>query len=583
MNSNANQHQNKPAFINFSSSNIIPQINSNTINNQFNAPRPTACRNQKSNSSNDSGNQQAIHNSIVKFSSLPISIQSQKVFYTPLSQLTTFSKDFTILVRITKKSAVKNYNSHRSKSQGRLFNLNIMDIDKTEMQITCFNRGVDKFYELIDENKIYSIYGGYINLNDRKFFSGENKSEYKLVIDENCTIMEMPDDGTIDSNLNFSFLKISKIFEPVLYSVVDLNVFILECGDTQLKTTKNGDLPLRKLIVCDDSEFKVQLTLWRNHAEIPLEMGQFLLIKNAKVGEFNGRNFSSYDDTKIIINPENSKETEQLKNFIQNFQGEFKKISTLVENTFNSNNSNNNDNSYNNEIYFMQEILDLIEFGFENIEDFNNNKNLKRIKGTITQMIHNDRNFYAGCPDNGCKRKLLFNDDSQNFICSYCSKVYSNPAYYYNLSLRVKDSSCEHWIDLFGSNAEKILRISADEYRLSLLNGDTERMKEINKNIEFKTFYFLVKPKIQQFNGKLKKKIYAYKFEPVVYALETKRLVEKLTKQFNIIGNGTLNSNSNANYNNNYNNNNKNSFSFDINNSRDFNKDYIMRNIKQDY
>lgn len=470
-----------------------------------------------------------------------------------------------------------------------------MDCEKSEMQITCFNRGVDKFYDFVEENKVYSIYGGYIKLNDRKFYSGANKSEYKLVLDENCIIKEMPDDGTIDSNANFSLLKISNIFDVSLYSVVDLCVFVLECGETQLKSTKNGDLFLRKLIVCDDSECKVELTLWRTHAQIDLNRGQFLLIKNAKVGEFNGRNFTSFDDTIIVVNPENSKEIEQLKIFIENFQGEYKNVSILDKNSNNASNGNESMNSHGGKVYFMQEILDMIELGSENNDGLgaNSNVNMKKIKGTITQMIHNDRNFYAGCPDTACKRKMIYNDENEEWICHYCSKTLRSPAYYYNLSLRVKDCSCEHWIDLFGSNAEKILKISAEEYRNVLLTNDSDKLREINKNIEFKTFYFTVKAKIQQFNGNLKKKIYAYKFEEVNDIIESKRLIDKLMKEIDTNANKD-----NSNISNNSNNFSRGNFKNNINgyprnvnvnnNNTNLNRDYIysgnfQNNISYNY
>lgn len=420
-----------------------------------------------------------------------------------------------------------------------------MDSEKSEMQITCFNRGVDKFYEFVEENKTYSIYGGYIKLNDRKFYSGANKSEYKLVIDENCVITEIQDNGTIPYNSSFNFSKISEIFEIPLYSVVDLCVFILECGEATLKSTKNGDLFLRKLTVCDDSECKVELTLWRAHAQLPMQRGQYLLIKNAKVGEFNGRNFSSYDDTSIIVNPENNcKEIEQLKLFMQSFAGEFKNVSAQEAKQASSSALNALESgTAAPQIYFMQEILDMIEYGSES---FDGASAMKKIKGTVTQMIHNDRNFYAGCPDSACKRKMVFNDESGEWICNYCSKAFKQPAFYYNLSLRVKDCSCEHWIDLFGTNAEKIIKIRAEEYRNVLLSNDIEKLREINRNIEFKTFYFSVKPKIQQFNGNFKKKIYAYKFEQVDDVLETKRLIEKIGRRFNISEN-TYNDNRNNN------------------------------------
>lgn len=445
--------------------------------------------------------------------------------FTPLDQLTTFSRNFRILIRVTKKSCVKPFsNVSPGKSPGRLFTLNIIDKDQTEMPVISFNRGVDIFYNKIQENRVYSISGGYIKLNDKKFNSSD-KSEYKLVLTDTSIIEEMADDGSIEYKTSYHFTKISEIFNLNLYARVDLCVYILECGECQLKNTKHGEIYIRKLMICDDSECKIELTLWRSLAEMDLEKDQFIIIKNAKVGEFNGRNISSYDDTTIIINPQNLKEIQQLQVFLENFHGEFRNVS-LNEREL----PNKSDKIQEKEIYLMQHLLQMEEFGEENINCYSApyNNNFKKIKVTLTQMIHNDRNFYAGCPDAACKRKSVFNGHSEDWICNYCSKTFPKPAYYYNLSVRVKDCSCEHWIDLFGSNAEKMLKITAEEYRNILLNDDKNRLKEISANIEFKTYYFLVKAKIQSFNGRLKKKIYAYKFELIDPKIEFERIYDLL-------------------------------------------------------
>lgn len=463
---------------------------------------------------------------------LPGSIgETNRKKYTPLNQLSNFSRDIRILVRVIKKSTIKNFGAPSGdKNPGRLFNLNIIDKEKNEMQVTCFNRGVDKLYDVFQENSIYEIQGGYVKLNDPKYYSGANKSEYKLVIDEYTNIREMPDDGSIENNLTFNFVKISQIFNLNLYEKVDLCVYVLECGEALLKNTKNGELYIRKLLVCDVSECKVEFTLWRSHAQIGIQNGQYLVIKNAKVGEFNGRNFSSYDETSILINPQNIEQVEQLKVFIQNFGTEFRNVSTSEATA----KKIPSENAFVDKVYFISEILQMAETEFQHVNYGNpTNSSFKKIKVIVTQMIHNDRNFYAGCTDAACKRKSVFNEQSEDWICNYCNKTFKKPAYYYNLSLRVKDCTCESWIDLFGINAEKILKINAEEYRNILLEDDKEKLKEISNNIEFKNYYFFVKPKIQAFNGKLKKKIYAYRFELVDYNTEIKRLANVLSRVLN--------------------------------------------------
>ena len=93
-------------------------------------------------------------------------VENKKVIYTSLKELTTFSRDFILLVRIIKKSEIKIFetrntnNSNILTGQGRLFYFIVLDQDGNEMQCTCFNKTVNKFYDLIQENKLYEIKGG---------------------------------------------------------------------------------------------------------------------------------------------------------------------------------------------------------------------------------------------------------------------------------------------------------------------------------------------------------------------------------------------------------------------------------------
>ena len=51
------------------------------------------------------------------------------------------------------------------------------------MQCTCFNKTVNKFYNLIEEDHLYEIRGGYVKINDKKYT--RIKADYKIVLDEN--------------------------------------------------------------------------------------------------------------------------------------------------------------------------------------------------------------------------------------------------------------------------------------------------------------------------------------------------------------------------------------------------------------
>ena len=442
--------------------------------------------------------------------------------YTSLKQLTTFSRDFIIFVRVTKKSEIKIFetrnNNMNSSNQGKLFYFIVLDRDGNEMQCTCFNKAVDKFFDIIEEDQLYEIKGGYVKINDKKYT--RIKSDYKIVLDENSKIAKKIDNGTIKKN-NMSIVRIKDIQNMNLYSIVDLCVVVLNVGEKMIKNTRNGSQPLKKITVGDVSKYRIEISLWRVHSDTKVKFGDILLINNVKIGEYKGRTLTTFDETCIKINPPKTNEyVKELDEFIS-------KIDLRSEFLDLENNSEikNEKNREDNENYCSVHIRDVLE----SLDDYEDAHNLSKITATVTQILHNEKNYYMGCSDRNCKRKLKLEDDE--YICPNCRKSTKSPTYYYTLSLRVKDASTEYWIDIFGKTAESIMKCTAEEYKEFLKNRDEEKLKELTQGIEFKVFNFWIKPKLQTYNTISKKKLYAYRIEPYNEKNEAHKLVKYLQKE----------------------------------------------------
>ena len=443
--------------------------------------------------------------------------------YTSLKQLTTFSRDFMILIRVTKKSEIKTFetrnNSMGTQSQGKLFYFIVLDRDGNEMQCTCFNKAVDKFFDIIEEDETYEIKGGYIKLNDKKYT--RIKSDYKIVLDENSKITKKFDNGTIKKN-NMNIVRIKDIQNMNLYSIVDLCVVVLNVGEKMIKNTRNGSQPLKKIVVGDVSKYKIEISLWRVHSDTNVKFGDILLINNVKIGEYKGRTLTTFDETCIKINPPLTNEyVKELDDFLQ--KNELKGEWLDLENT----SEMKTETKEESENYASVHIRDVLE----SLDEYEDVSNLSKVTAIVTQILHNEKNFYLGCSDRNCKRKLKLEGDSDEYICPNCRKSTKTPTYYYTLSLRVKDASTEYWIDIFGKTAESIMKCTAEEYKNILESRDEEKLKEITHKVEFKVFNFWVKPKIQTYNTVSKKKLYAYRIEPYNEKVEAHKLVKYLLKE----------------------------------------------------
>ena len=448
-----------------------------------------------------------------------INNEEKKVIYTSIKELTTFSRDFILLVRIIKKSEIKVFetrntnNSNILTGQGKLFYFVVQDQEGNEMQCTCFNKNVDKFYDKVQEDHLYEIKGGYVKINDKKYT--RIKADYKIVLDENSTIIPKKGDLPLVKKTEYNLIKISELPKLKVYTIIDICAIVLDHTDIVIKITRNGAQPLRKLILGDNTKFKVELSLWRKFTKININKGDIIFINNVKIGEYKGRNLSTFEETLIKVNPQISdlnvnKNCEENINNLIRFREENK--NNIFNNDFFSDFENlykeklqNYQSFEDNKTFYIKDILDILD----KEED---TKNVYKISAIITQIIHNEKNFYIGCNDKNCKKKLMFDFSKKEYSCPVCGRRTKKATYYYTLSLRVKDASFEYWIDIFGKIAENIMMCSAEEYKEYLQKRDQKKLKEISEKIEFKKFNFWIRPKIQQYNTLSKKKLTQFYF-----------------------------------------------------------------------
>ena len=472
--------------------------------------------------------------------------------YTSLKLLTTLSKDYKLLVKVTSKGEVKPYKS----GKGKLFSFIIMDELGNKMQAVAFGEIVDKFKDEIIENDIYEISGGYIRTSDKRY--DPPGSDYKLILSESTTIIKKDDE---EKNFKDKFTdpdnkfwSLSEIKEAPVNTIVNVVCVVGDKGETNYKDTKSGSMLIRKMFVLDQSNEKMELTLWRNLTKLNYNNGDILVCKKVRVNDFGGKNLTSITESKIFINPittdfpEITKEIQTLKIFSD--QNELNKGNNQdLKNNNNTNNENNNKKKeeiktniinnnintnliqkkeYNDKIVYIDYILD--EMNKYISTDFDHRFPFYKIRATVTHLGHTEKNFYPGCPNRECNRKLTFANG--DWICQSCRQSFKNPRYYYSLNIRVKDCSSEYWVDIFGKPAEMIMNINADDYRNILVNRDEEKLGQISEGVEYKEFYFLLKVRLNKYNDTTKKKFTATKIEKINKKENTGRLINDIKMKF---------------------------------------------------
>lgn len=93
-----------------------------------------------------------------------------------------------------------------ARGAGELFNLDMVDVDGTQIQGTFFNQNAQKYFQIIKENGVYIVSNGNIKLANRRFTSIPN--DYCISFNEDVEFVEVAEDAAISQEAwNFKSIK----------------------------------------------------------------------------------------------------------------------------------------------------------------------------------------------------------------------------------------------------------------------------------------------------------------------------------------------------------------------------------------
>jgi hypothetical protein len=452
--------------------------------------------------------------------------------YTLLKELSTFSTNFRVLIRVVKKLPIKVYQFAKSTKEGNLFAFDVIDKLGTEMQVVCYSKYVGKYFDIINEGKVYEICGGKVRPNQVKKGKKGSKHQYQIVISKKAKIIEKHDDGTILPK-NFKFISISEIQELELKSWVDLIGYVTRVWKSELKNTKNGEeIMLRKLLINDHLGDSIIVNLWRNFAELPICENQVLALKNVTIGEFNDKFVSTTTKSQVFLDPE-IKEAKLIKEYMLKSKNDIKIDQIVLDDLLEESEKELEGKNKKKDIVPIGKIIE--ELDTQEFLPKNKRRSIpdKWIKASVVKIDHSERNIYAGCWDNKCKKKLSLS--GLKWKCIKCGSLYQKPAYYYCIGIEVQDCSAKHWLRLFSPLADEFFKVPASDYKDYIQKNDLTNLKKIKSNIEYKNLYFFVKPQLDEYDGKSQRKFIVNDFEHINISCRSKNIIENLATQLKLL------------------------------------------------
>ena len=173
----------------------------------------------------------------------------------------------------------------------------------------------EKWFNNLELNSIYLISNGKI-VNRNEIYNKIN-FPYEIIFDINSNF-NIVNDNSLNS-LNFNFIKIIDIKNLNLNEKIDIIGLVKEIKPIKtVVTKKNQIISLKNIIIFDDSNSNLEISLWGEEAEkFDCNLFDVICLKNPKINFFKNEIKISISLNFLILNPEIS-ETIFLKNWWKN-------------------------------------------------------------------------------------------------------------------------------------------------------------------------------------------------------------------------------------------------------------------------
>ncbi|KAG7204042.1 hypothetical protein KM043_001901 [Ampulex compressa] len=433
---------------------------------------------------------------------------------TPIAALSPYQNRWVIKVRVISKSDIRTWSN--SRGEGKLFSMDLMD-ESGEIRCTAFNQQCDKFFDMIEIEKVYYISRCNLKPANKQFSTLKNDHEMSMTNDTEIILCH--DDTDDIPRLSFNFCPISDIEGKEKNTLIDVLGIVKSHGELQLLSSRNTGKELKKrdINLVDESNTMVCLTFWGKDAvEFEGSNNPVLAIKGVRIGEFNGgKNLSTIGSSVVQIDPD-IPEAHRLRGWYNNV-GRMEDIKSLSK-TFSGG------GGMNGPWLSFRESKVLQQTAKENPGVYIN-------KATIN-MIRLENAIYKACPTDACNKKLI-DQANQMYRCEKCDKEYPNFKYRLLASTNLADWTENQWITAFNEDAEKILGITAQELG-ELHENDNDAYLEKFGEATFKSFIFKLRVKMEVFSDENRLKTMSLAVIPMDYKMYNNHLLSKIKEMIGI-------------------------------------------------
>jgi len=438
----------------------------------------------------------------------------------PIAALNLYNSKWTIKARVTSKSAIRRWSNARG--EGHLFNVDLLDGQGGEIRATFFKDACDRFEPLLQEGRVYTFSGGRLKLAKKEYTSIKN--DYEITFDRNADIRPSDDEGGI-KRIKYNFTKIGDIEKVAPGATIDLVAVVKSCGECNsiMSQKLSKELFKRDLVLVDDSNTEIQMTLWGDRARE--DGGQWMsnpviAVKGVKVSDYNGRSLSLLQSSNFSTDTTDSPEAGRLRQWWSANQGNVQTTSISAK--------SGGGGAAGTSVAQRQPLSTIKDEGLGTKGE----TEYLAVKGTVTLLQTNGNNdpWYTAAPEEGVLFKVTETTEGQWF-CERNGKTYDTCKRRFVLSLVLTDYSGNTWVTAFNDPAELLLGgKTADECYEMRARGDEQGYKECFSKGQFKQCIFKLRVKTEQLNDEQRVKTSIVTIRDVNYKEECRQLIEEIAK-----------------------------------------------------
>uniref|UniRef100_A0A7E4VTH9 Replication protein A subunit n=1 Tax=Panagrellus redivivus TaxID=6233 RepID=A0A7E4VTH9_PANRE len=408
--------------------------------------------------------------------------------------LTPFVNKFRICGVCQFKEGMRDVNT-ASRGTMKVLSFTLCDEDEHSMKVTAWNDLAVETDPLIVEGHTYYICATGSALRKKNERFNTTDMDYELVLGPTTELYVCADRTIPLPTLKLKRIPIASLApsdKPVdVIGVVDKVNDIT----TVISKTK-GELKKREIELIDDSNAKINLTLWAEKAEEwHVGEGEVISIKSALIREFmGGLSLSLSSQSRPEVMP-NTEEAVRLHAWYRDNKPSGMHIASMSI-------QNSGSNS-------VEEIRTL-EWAETHtcIDDYPNGVSFTA--RVVIEEVRRENLFYQACIT--CNKKVTQVD--LGWHCDKCSTTMTDCETRYMMNMKISDFTGAVYTTVFGQTAADLLGIGAPE--LSRMAEDNfEAYNEIFKQIQFANVFIRLKVRTEYYNDQKRRKFTVVAFKDV--------------------------------------------------------------------